>query len=403
MERSACVNCLLTREPVFYSDGGLYAYNIKYKRLESSDVSGADSADIGNFFGIDLKRICGGEKAFVEFSRDMIKGGVPLGFPADSIVAVISGRDVLNDREAIEACRKLKIKGYSFAIDDFKRGRGFDEILELCDIVMLDFSNPQAAQDEASYICGFTNKRICAKNTDTRENFDYAKRIGCSYVQGDFFLKPQRDLRSIQPLPISIVKAMKIMMKPEPDIEEIAEVLSQDTAVCQKILRLINSAYFGITNKISSIGQAIIVLGLDYLREWIYMLAIQHISQNENSELMRLSLVTAKFCRMLAQELPEAKDDAESFYLMGLMSILVFSKNRVVLLALNELPLTDEIKGGILRQSGVYGDVFGMAVDFSVGNWESFEKLANDRKVDLDKAAEMFVAALEESDKTDFG
>ena len=391
---------LLTREPVFYSGGDLYAYKIKYKRLEDSDVSGDGPKAV---FGIDLKRICGGAKALVEFSRDMIKSGVPQGFFADSIIAVISGRDVLTDREAVEVCRGLKRKGYSFAIDDFKRGRGFDEILELCDIVMLDFADSQSAQADASYICGFTNKRILAKSINTRENFDYAKRIGCSYVQGDFFLKPQRDIRNIQPLPISIVKAMKIMMKPDPDVDEIAEELSHDTAVCQKILRLINSAYFGVTNKISSVGQAIIVLGLDYLREWIYMLAIQHISQNENSELMRASLVTAKFCRMLALEISEAKDNAEAFYLMGLMSILVFSRDRVLMSVLDELPLTDEIKGGILRQNGVYGDVFGMAVDFYSGSWERFETLANDRGIGLERAAEMFAAALEESDKTDFG
>lgn len=398
MKGRACLNCLLTRVPVYHGDGGLYAYEIKYRRLEGSESSGS-----GGFFGVDLQRVCGGAKALVELSRDLIKNGVLAGFSADNVVAVISGRDILSDRDAVEACRDLKRKGYSFALDDFKRGRGFEEMLELCDIVMLDFVNPLTAQESAAYICGFTNKSILAKSISSRGNFENAKRIGCSYVQGDFFLKPQRDLRNLQPLPISIAKAMKIMSKPESDVDEITEVLSQDTAVCQKILRLINSAYFGVTNKISSIGQAIIVLGLDYLREWIYMLAIQHISQNENSELMRLALITAKFCRMLAGEIPGAKNDTEAFYLMGLMSVLVFSNDRLLTSALAELPLTDEIKNGILRKSGLYGDVFGMAVDFCMGKWEHFSALAAALGIDPLKAADMFVAAIEESDRVDFG
>lgn len=391
---------LLAREPVFDSGGTLYAYEIKYKRLESSGEASGDPAE---FFGIDLRRICGGAKAFVEFSRDMIKSGMLSAFSPDLIVAVISGRDIADDRRAVEVCRKLKRKGYLFAIDDFKRGRGFDDLLELCEFVMIDFGSLHTAQDSASYICGFTSKRIVAKNVGSREKFDYVKKLGCAFAEGDFFLKPQRDLRNIQPLPISIVRAMNIMMKPEPDVDEIVEVLSHDTAVCQKILRLINSAYFGVTNKISSIGQAIIVLGFDYLREWIYMLAMQHIYQNENSELMRLSLVTAKFCRKLANEIPDAKNDAEAFYLMGLMSILVFSGERVILSVLGELPLTDDIKNGILRRDGVYGDVFGMAVDYAGEKWDSFEETAKIRGIEPEKAAEMYAEALEEADATDLG
>lgn len=387
---------LLTREPVFYSRGGLYAYYIKYRHIESAIVNSKE------FFGFDLNKVCGEVKAFVGFSRDMINEGAPLEFPADSLVCVISAREISGDRKAVEICRSLKRRGYSFAINDFKRGRGFDEILDLCDVVMLDFSSLHSVQDDASYICGFTNKRIFAENITDRENSEIAKRMGCSYVHGGFFLIPQRDLRNIKPLPISIVKAMKIMMKPEPNVDEIVDVLSQDTAVCQKILRLINSAYFGVTNKISTISQAIIVLGLDYLREWIYMLAIQHISQNENEELMKLSLVTAKFCRKLAGEIPSAGESADAFYLMGLMSILVYGKDRNLLAVLAELPLTDEIKDGILRKSGIYGDVFGMAVDYAMGNWESFEEIAGKHGIDLDKASKMFSESLEEADKTDF-
>lgn len=403
MERRACVDFLLTREPVFYGSGGLYAYDIKYRQLDGSDASGAEGGSSNGYFGVDLRRICGGATAFVGFSREMLKNSITNCFSSEDIVVVISGRDILSDREAVDACKDLKRRGYSFAIDDFKRGRGFDELLELCDVVMLDFAAPKTAEADASYICRFTSKRILAMNINTCESFDFAKRIGCSYVRGDFFLKPKRDLRSLQPLPISIVKAMKIMMKPDPNVDELTEVLSQDTAVCQKILRLINSAYFGVTNKISSIGQAIIVLGLDYLREWIYMLAIQHITQNENSELMRKSLIMAKFCRMLAKELPEAESDAEAFYLMGLMSILVFSRDRVVLSVLEELPLTDEIKNGILRQRGLYGDVFGMAEDLDMGRWEHFKALAGALGIGPLKAMEMFVTAIEESDRVDFG
>ena len=391
---------LLTRQPIFNSSGELFAYEIKYKQ---SEKSAEESEKSGEYFGVDLRKVIGEAKAYVKFSAESIKRGIPQIFPRERLISVFSGRELLGDKEAVECLRKLKRKGFLFAVDDFKRGRGLDEILELSDIVELDFSNPQTVQEEASYICGFTNKRIVAKNVNSRENFDYAKKIGCAFAEGDFFLKPQRDLRNIQPLPISIVKAMKIMMKPEPSVDEIVEVLSHDTAVCQKILRLINSAYFGVTSKISSIGQAIIVLGFNYLREWIYMLAMQHIAQNENSELMRISLVTAKFCKKLAEEIPEAKTDADAFYLMGLLSILVLSGERSMKAVLEELPLTNEIKGGILRKGGIYSDVFGMAVDYAKGEWESFEQIAEKRGILSEKAAKMFAEALEEADKTDLG
>ena len=393
------VEYLLARKPVFNDRYELFAYEIIYRRLESSaEKSGSDE-----YFGIDLKRIIGEGKAFVGFSAEMIRNGVPKKFPREKLIIVVSGREIASDSEVVESCRKLKSVGFSFAIDDFKRGRGLDEIMELCDYVMLDFSNPQNASQEASYICGFTNKRIVAENIGTRDNFEAAKKLGCAYAEGDFYKKPVRDLRNIQPLPVSIAEAMKVMMKQEPDVDEIVEILSHDTAVCQKILRLINSAYFGVTSKISSIGQAIIVLGLNYLREWIYMLAIQHISQNDSPELMRLSLITAKFCRKLASEIPAVKGESEAFYLMGLLSMLVFSGERNTGAILEELPITSEIKNGILRRGGAYSDVFGMAVDFANGEWESFLRAAEKCGIEPEKAAGMYAEALESADRTDLG
>ena len=148
-----------------------------------------------------------------------------------------------------------------------------------------------------------------------------------------------------------------------------------------------------------SAGQALVILGLDYLREWIYLMGMQRITRSDNVEIMRISCLLAKFCKQLALMIPEARNDSDAFYLMGLLSMVTYGGERALAQALEEFPLTQEIKDGLMGRGGVYSDVFDLAYSYEKGDWATVDKYVEKYHLDSSAVSEAIVKCVKESER----
>lgn len=397
------MNVYMARQPIFDHNGNVYAYELLYRSNGQENIyngiSGDEStADVitNAFFGLDVRNIIGGSKAFINFTGNLIKRGVPkMISPEILVVEVLENQ--LADEEILDAVQDLKERGYMIALDDFEYSGAYNDLFALGDLVKIDFRSPQKSIEETAYVCRYSNKLMLAEKVETKSEFEYAKKLGCTYMQGYYFARPAiMSGSSIQPLPVNLMEVMQLMAQPEPEIRDIVDVMSRDTAMCQRILRLINSVYFGMSNKVSSINQAILILGLDYLREWVYLMGMQKITQNDSVEVMKMALLLAKFCRKLSELIPEAANQGEAFYLMGLLSMIVFSGDRALAQALDEFPLTNDIKKGLLRRGGTYSDVFEMALNYVEGKWDEYDEIAEKYRLNSDEVSDLFIQCTQE-------
>ncbi|MEZ6085929.1 MAG: HDOD domain-containing protein [Phycisphaerae bacterium] len=65
----------------------------------------------------------------------------------------------------------------------------------------------------------------------------------------------------MQPLPDTALKLMKIMSDPKSTLDEIVGTIKYDQAVTSEVLKLCNSAYFGLSRKVTSLEDALVCLG----------------------------------------------------------------------------------------------------------------------------------------------
>lgn len=396
----------MARQPIFGEDDKVYAYELLYRSNNKDNcytgISGDEStADVvtNAFFGLDVRNIIGNARAFINFTGNLLKHGVPHMISPDILVVEVLENQMM-DEDILNACQELKERGYMLALDDFEYENAYSELFQMGDLVKIDFRTAQKSIEETAYICRYSNKLMLAEKIETREEYEYAKRLGCTFTQGYFFAKPTIMSRtSIQPLPINFMQVMQLVSEPEPEISDIVEVISRDTAMCQRLLRLINSVYFGVRNRVSSISQALVILGLDYLREWVYLMGMQRITQNDNIEMMRLSVLMAKFCRALSQLIPSVAAEEDSFYLMGLLSMITYSGEKELSQTLEEFPLTEEIKNGLMRKGGVYSDVFEMAYNYEKGNWDIVDRFAEKYDLNSEKISEVFVECVKDAER----
>lgn len=66
---------------------------------------------------------------------------------------------------------------------------------------------------------------------------------------------------SLPPLPDTAVRLMNVINDPRSTVEEIVEVIRYDQAVTAEVLKLCNSAYFGLTRNVASLSEAMVCLG----------------------------------------------------------------------------------------------------------------------------------------------
>ncbi len=72
-------------------------------------------------------------------------------------------------------------------------------------------------------------------------------------------------LKSFPSMPGAAVKLLLLMDDPDINVAQIEAILGQDPGLMANILKLANSAYFGMPSKVGSIKQAVLILGLKRL------------------------------------------------------------------------------------------------------------------------------------------
>lgn len=83
-----------------------------------------------------------------------------------------------------------------------------------------------------------------------------------------------QDINDLPTLPTVFLNVMRIMRDPNTPIKEIAQVAECDPAISMKILKLINSSFYGLARTIDSVQQAIVLLGANTLKNVVISISI---------------------------------------------------------------------------------------------------------------------------------
>ena len=76
-------------------------------------------------------------------------------------------------------------------------------------------------------------------------------------------------IENLPTLPGIAIKLLQAVQKNEPNISEIGEILSKDVALTAKILKLVNSSFYSLSSRITTVDHAIKLLVAERLREKI--------------------------------------------------------------------------------------------------------------------------------------
>jgi EAL and modified HD-GYP domain-containing signal transduction protein len=278
--------------------------------------------------------------------------------------------DIAPTAGIIAACKEMKAKGYVIALDDFVYRPEMKPLVDICDIIKIDF-RAIPANEMAAYIKPVSGNgvHLLAEKVEDNREFDLAISLGFDFFQGYFFSKPEilkgKEISSSQ---MTILEIMAEANAQEIVFEKIRALIERDVAVSYKLLRYINSAYYKRINEITSIKQALVILGETEIRRFISMIALAQLVTSKPVELIKASFIRAKFLDLLSREL-DLRDHGSELFTLGLFSMIDAILDQPMETVMGKLPLSTYILDALVRGGGELAPYLKLIIAYEEGNW----------------------------------
>ncbi len=367
-------NIFIGRQAIFDREMATYAYELLYRESDSGGVSVTDGematsrVMLNAFVEIGLENVVGPHPAFINLTRSFFTDAPHIPFEKSQVVLEVL-EDIEVDQRLVATVAKLSAEGYRIALDDYEFGSHWEPLLPYASIIKVEVPavDPQRIEEQVRQLQKYDLK-LLAEKIETEEEHQRYLELGFDYFQGYYFSRPQ--IIKGKRLPenkLVILQLLTSLNDPEVTIDALDRLISQDAALSYKILRHINSAAAALPRKLDRIGEAVVYLGLRQIRTWAHLIILSQTS-DKPQELLYNALVRACMCEQLIQRSRRA--NAQAAYAAGLLSTLDLLLGCPLEEIMQELPVSDEIKGAILKYEGPIGEAVSCALAYESQQWE---------------------------------
>lgn len=390
----------IARQPILNTQKRLFAYELLYRGAgdyKLSDVSGEKatmSLLSSAFLTKDIDEISNHKPCFINFTQKLVEQNIPASFPKKQVVVELL-EDIEPNERVVNVCKSLAQKGYTLALDDFIFDRKFLPLLEHVQIVKIDVRlTPLDTIIRTLNLLRNYKVKLLAEKVETLEEFDRAQKLGFSYFQGYFFCRPEQiKVIELTVAKVSLLRLLNEVTQKKTTLTRLHDIISNDVATSYKLLRFLNSAYFYRLEKVSSIKHAIAYLGEKELRRFILLIIISELAVNSPDELVRLVLVRAKFCELLAASSPYSMK-AEQLFILGLFSSLDTMLGTPMDQVMDQLPIDTEIKNALISSSGILSLFLQAALAVERKQKQKAATILKELSVDLSTVSESYMTAV---------
>lgn len=394
----------IVRQPILNRERQIVAYEVLYQagsHLTSEQLEANAANAIHDFFmELDQTQFLGYKDAFLTFPPNLLIEQIPRVFSNEKLVIQIEDSTLVNPM-AKKAVYEYKKEGYRIALVGFEFSPRFLGILDAVDIIKVDFTVPDNPLiPNIVNIARQFKKKIAAYNINTYNAAQKAAELNVDYIQGQNVadLVPSK-IYHMDHLKSNFFQLMVAVTKDEPDIDEIAGIISKDVTLSYRLMKMINSAYFALKNRVTSIKQALTIWGLAQIKQWIYLLSFDHEDNGISMELIRISFLRASLCEMLSKMVKNLPITHSEAYLLGMFSTLGDLMQMPIENALEQLPISEELKKGLLCEDTLCGSLLRLVLEYEKADWSKVRHEAENLGLEVDQVSKSYIECSEDVDK----
>jgi EAL and modified HD-GYP domain-containing signal transduction protein len=212
---------------------------------------------------------------------------------------------------------------------------------------------------------------LAVEGVTSWEEYRFLQSLGVALCVGTF-IATFNDEKRVEKISQSrlVVVEMLNMLRKDADGGEIAALAKRDPVVVLKLIEMANSPLSALSRRVSTLEEAIAVLGHDTLYRWL-ALAMFRIDKggNRDETIMLIALGRAAFLESLCPE-SNPKMGGELF-LVGLFSLIDTLLQMPIEKIIGSMYLSEDVRSVLLRREGRYAPYLFLAVEMEHGRLDS--------------------------------
>ena len=404
----------IARQPVFNKKKNVIGYELLFRNgfknffnAISSDPDSATMEVIEHyFFQVGLFNLVRDKRGFINFTKNIIEKEIPLLLPNDKIIVEIP-KDIDVDEKTLQKIKKLKEKKYLISLDNFVFQKNLLKLLDLADIIKIDFLIVQSEKERKEVIetlkIKYPNCKFLAEKVETIEDFETANKLGYNYFQGFFFSKPKIITgKQIPQNRLIFLQLMKEIGKEDLDFDKIYDIIKKDVGLSVKLLKYINSPFFGFRNEVKSLKHALALLGEHELKKWVSLVMLFGVTPQKHLEMSRFLLVRARFMELLSNFSNNLKMFQDQLFFTGLMSGVDVILQIPIEDILNEISVSNLIENALVSpdcKDNILRQCLNLILYYENALWDDVDEIASNIGLNSNDIANIYMKATEWTDK----
>ena len=332
---------------------------------------------------------------FINFPEDLLIDGYAEILPKDKVVIEVLENTIPTEK-LLSVIRGLREKGYLFALDDVTRTvfENWHDYLSLFDFVKIDTRRI----DDDFLKLFFSLKPICcialAEKVETNEQLESLKKNGFLLFQG-FYLDRPKVLRcaTTEYANTESFELLIEVIKRDFNPSRLELILIRNPKLTVGLLKYVNTIGKPL-KPISSIQHAIVYLGLEQLRMFVFLLCSSTIHDKLDLDKYVYVLTRAKFCELMMGEIDHKLSSMA--FISGMLSLshLFLPNDNSELLS--SLPISNDMRDAVLCRAGILGDVISASDAYQNAKWCEALDFLNKYKIKIDGGlSKLYMDAIE--------
>ena len=381
-KRSAEQTLAIARQPIYNEQMGVFGYELLFRPSPKTTQplnSASATAHVltSALLSTGLEQIVYSRKAIINVTRAFIDVMLQVQLPPEKVMLDLPD-NIRVDDGLMDTLRDLKEAGYELSIGGFQSLRE-TRLLAIADNFRVDEEKLEVEQLDrlTKFLRRYKNLSLRALKIETLEEYDQYRTRGYDLFQGYFLGSPRiHRVRDLSVNKLAIMQLLATVHNLETPIEELEEKIVRDVSLSFKLMKLVNSPFFGVPKEVDSVKRAIVLLGRDEVRKMVSLLALSGVNDQPQG-MVEIALMRAKICELLGKRTGLA---ADGYFTVGMFSALDVLMEQPIKAIISKLPLSEEITAAILERDGMMGAALSCALAMEKAQWANIRFMALDER-----------------------
>ncbi len=341
------------------------------------------------------------KQTFMTFTPTLLFRNTPKIFDKDKIVIQIDDSIVIHSLSSI-MISKYREEGYHFAINDFQFTPRYFSMLEFVDYIKVDISKKMGSTERNSVANvvdmahGF-GKQFIATGVNSEEVYQYAKELQADYVEGNYISTATVTKTSkMDFMQGNLYQLIMEITKDEPDLLTLEDIISRDASLTYALLKMANSAYFATSRETTSVQQALVRVGINQLKQWVYLLSFENNESSSSEEMLKTSFMRANFASALVKKMKHFEIHNSEAYLLGMFSTLEYMIDAPMEEILSDIPIAEEVKAALIRKEGKAGRLYELILCYERAEWKEIKEISEELGIQTNELAQIYMECVDQ-------